>query len=242
MFSKTTFAALAAVAATSLPTSLAATAQPSGTIGFSYNAGSNATAAGYLTVAYTQWGQNITLNNTSATSVSLVASSSWGQSDAECLFQTGGNPGGLHVSSLNSTEAIATNNVQVYWICCGYSSQTQDYCGLDELSVNSTTGTIGGNSTQSGNATSIVLSTTLASASRTSGLSTVTSTTEATGSDAAASTTTTASGSGASATSGSTTSAPATTQSASAAAAGGLKSGSGSGLALVVFAGFGILL
>ncbi|KAK4495520.1 hypothetical protein PRZ48_013852 [Zasmidium cellare] len=93
--------------------------QPEALILYNATLPTNGTATPQSLV-YTTWNQNLTLTGISATSMEAHGGNAAADLGYSCVFASGGNPGGIHTISLGGPSAnLATNPVEIKWICCG---------------------------------------------------------------------------------------------------------------------------
>jgi len=118
---------------------------PEGTLMYNTTTfGSNSTPS---TIDYDNYGTKMTLNNTYATSFWIGGGNEAWDAGITCLFQSGGNPGGLHTISTGQTANLATTEVQIYWVCCG---DCDSYNTTNGTAVGSNNGTASAASTATG--------------------------------------------------------------------------------------------
>ncbi|KAF2160996.1 hypothetical protein M409DRAFT_59521 [Zasmidium cellare ATCC 36951] len=87
-------------------------------------------------LVYTTWNQNLTLTGISATSMLAAGGNAMADLGYSCVFASGGNPGGVHTISLDGPPSnLATNPVEIKWICCGDCAAGKTAGGNDTTST-----------------------------------------------------------------------------------------------------------
>lgn len=157
MYSLTSLTAVALLAANiPITTANGQGMQPQALIAYRSSAGVNDTVK---TIDYLIWNSNMTLTDISATEVWAAGGNAPATVNGyNCTFKPGGNPGGLHTVSYQGTHAnVATNPVEIKWICCGgYATNASAPTASSAVSSSSTAIAPTGNSTSASNTSTTI--------------------------------------------------------------------------------------